>query len=110
MGVAAILVMLPASCHQIFISFYLKASIRNRVQIGIVVSEKIRFEFLYVHDLGPMSSNDLDLQYSQTFIYSIRYLLIPTFSSLSAIVSEKSTVFTFSHRKAYVTKFDFVVK
>ena len=32
-------------------------------------SEKIRFEFLYVHDLGPRSKNDLDLQYSHTFIY-----------------------------------------
>ena len=38
------------------------------VQIGTVVSEKIRFEFLYVHDLGPGSRNDLDLQYSHTFI------------------------------------------
>ena len=36
-----------------------------------VVSEQIWFEFLYVHDLGPRSSNDLDLQYSHTFIYSI---------------------------------------
>ena len=31
------------------------------VQIGKVVSEEIRFEFLYVHDLGPRSRNDLDL-------------------------------------------------
>ena len=30
MGVAAILVMCPASCHQIFISLYLKACIQNR--------------------------------------------------------------------------------
>ena len=42
---------------------------KNLVQIGKVVSE-IRFEFLYVQDLGPRS-NDLDLQYSHTFIYSI---------------------------------------
>ena len=77
-----------------------EACIQNRVQIGIVVSEKIRFEFLYVHDLGIRSSNDLDLQYSHTFIYSIRCLLLPTFRSLAAIVSEKSTVFTFSYRKA----------
>ena len=41
-------------------------------KFGNVVSEKIRFEFLYVHDLGPRSRNDLDLQYSHTFIYSIR--------------------------------------
>ena len=52
-GVAAILVMSPASCHQIFISLYLKAFIQNLVQNGTVVSEKIWFEFLYVHDLGP---------------------------------------------------------
>ena len=59
MSGTAILVMLPASRHQIFISLYLKVCIQNRVQIGTVVSEKIRFEFLYVHDLGPRSSNDL---------------------------------------------------
>ena len=45
---------------------------KNLVHIGKVVSEKIRFEFLYVQDLGPRASNDLDLQYSHTFIYSIR--------------------------------------
>ena len=68
-GMAAILVMRPASCHQIFISLYLKAFIKKLVQIGKVVSEKILFEFLYVHDLGPRSRNDLDLQYSHTFIH-----------------------------------------
>ena len=62
-GMVATLVMRPASCHQIFISLYLKAFIKNLVQIGKVVSEKIRFEFLYVHDLGSKSRNDLDLQY-----------------------------------------------
>ena len=70
------------------------------VQIGTVVSEKIRFEVLYIHDLGQRSSNDFDLQYSHTFIYSIRWLLVLTFRSLAVIVSEKSTVFTFSHSKA----------
>ena len=44
---------------------------KNLVQIGTVVFEKIWFEFLYVHDLGPRSINDLDLQYSHTFIYLI---------------------------------------
>ena len=71
-------------------------------------SEKIQFEFLYVHDLGQRSRNDLDLQYSHIFIYSIMLLL--TFRSLAAIVSEKSTVFTFSYRKASVTKFDLAIK
>ena len=60
------------SCNHIVISLYLKALIKNLVNIGKVVSEKIRFEFLYVHDLEPRSRNDLDLQYSHTFIFSIR--------------------------------------
>ena len=76
-------------------SFY-----KNLVQIGAVVSEKIWFEILYVHDLGPRSRNDLDLQYSHTFMNSIRCLLLLAFRSLAAIVSEKSTVYTFSYRKA----------
>ena len=49
-----------------------KAFIQNLVQIGTVVSEKIHFEFLYVHDFGPRSRNDLDLQYSHIFIYSTK--------------------------------------
>ena len=50
----------------------IESSHKKLVQIGTVVSEKTRLEFLYVHDLGPRSRNDLDLQYSPTFIYSIR--------------------------------------
>ena len=34
----------------------------------------------------------------------IRCLLLPTFRSLATIVPEKSTVFTFSYRKTYLTK------
>ena len=94
-GMAAILVMLPASCHQIFVSLYLKAFIQNLVQNGQVVSEKIRFEFLYVHDLGPRSSTYLDLEYLHTSMKSISCLYLPTFRSQASIVSEKSTVFTF---------------
>ena len=83
-------------------SLYLKAFIQILVQMGTVVSEKIQFylTFIYVHDLGPRSRNDLDLKYSLTFINSKRGLLLPNFRSLAAIVSEKSTVFTFSYRKA----------
>ena len=44
--------------------------------------------------------NDLDLQYSHTLIIPIICLYLSTFRSQAAIVSEKSTVFTFSHRKA----------
>ena len=80
------------------------------VEIGTVVSEKIQFDFLYAQDLGPRSKNDHDLQYSHIFIYSIRCLLLLPYRSLAAIVSEKSTVFTISHRKAKVTKFDLAEK
>ena len=71
----------------------------NLVQNGRVVFEKIWFDFLYVHDLRPRARNDLGLQYSYTFINLIRCLLLPTFRSLAAIVSEKSAVFTFSYEK-----------
>ena len=84
--------------------------IQNLVQNGSVVSEKMRFEFLHVHDLGPRSRNDLDLQYSHTFIKSFSCLYLPTFRSQASIVSEKSTVFTFSYKKAYVSKSDLAVK
>ena len=56
------------------------------VQIGTVVSGKIQFLFLYVHNLGPRSRNDIDLQYSHIFIYSIRCQLLLTFKSVAAIV------------------------
>ena len=55
---------------------------------------------LYVHDFGPRAINDIDLQHSYSFINSIRCLLLPTFRSLASMVSEKSTVFTFSYGKA----------
>ena len=48
---------------------------KNLVQIGIVVSEKIWIEFLYVHNIWPRSRNDLDLQYSHTLF---NYMSAPT--------------------------------
>ena len=77
---------------------------KNLAQICKKVSEKILFEFLYVHNLGPRSRNDLDLQYSHIFIKSI------SLKSQAAIVSEKSIFFTFSYSKAKFTKFDIAVK
>ena len=59
-----------------------------------VVSKKIRFELLYIQDFGPRSRYDLDLQYSHIFMKSI------CLRSQAAIVSDKSTVFTFSRKKA----------
>ena len=70
--------------------FLVLESFHTKFGSDTVVSGKIRFEFLNVHDLGPRSRNDLDLEYSHIFIKSI------CLRSLAAIVSEKSTVFTFS--------------
>ena len=43
-----------------------------------IVSESFEKK-IGVHDLGPRSRNDRDLQYSHTFIYSIRGLFLLTF-------------------------------
>ena len=98
------------SCDQHYVNnflikfnLYLQAHIQDFVENGPVVSEKNKFN-LHENDLGLRSSNDLDLQKSHIFINSI------SFRSKAAIVYEKSTVFTFSIRKAYFTKFDLVVK
>ena len=87
--------MMPALCNQIYIFLYPKAFKQSLVQIDTVVSEKIKFEILYVHDLGPRSRNNLDLQYTHIFIYLIRCLLPLTFRSQAAIVSEKIHFFYF---------------
>ena len=75
-----------------------------------MISEKSKFKFSNVNDLGPRSKNDIDLEYSHTFINLIRCLHLPTFRSQAANVSEKYTVFTFSNRKSQVSKFGLTVK
>ena len=83
---------------------YLKTYKPNLVQNGPVVSEKSQFQFSNVNDMGQGREMTLT---SNTHIPSlISCLLVPSFRSQAAILSEKSTVFTFSYRKAYVTKFD----
>ena len=72
------------------------------INFGHVVFEKSKLEFSYV--------NDLDFEYSNTFINLISCLHLQTFRSQSAIVSEKFTVFTFSCRNAKIIKFDLAVK
>ena len=90
----------------IFVSLYLKAYMQKVVQNSLVVSEKNLLQFSDVNDLGPRSINDIDLQYSLIFIKSISCLHGLSFRSQAAILSEKSTVFTFSYRKSYVAEFD----
>ena len=80
---------------------YLKAYEQNLVKNGQVVSEKSKFLFSYVNDIGPRSRNYLVLQYLHIFINSI------SFRSQAAIVSEKSTS---SYVKTYTTKFNLAVK
>ena len=70
------------------------------VHIGTVVSDKSGLNFCMYTTLGQCQEMTLTFNNSHTFIYSIICLPLPTFRSLAAIVSEKSTVFTFSHRKA----------
>ena len=64
-------------------------------------------------DLGRRSRNDFNLHmfiYKYTFINSISCLYLLTLRSQAAIVYEKSTVLTFSYRKAQISKFDLAVK
>ena len=100
MDMAAIFVMWPASCYLIFIFMYLKAYIQNLVKNDSVVSEKNKFLFSYVNDLGPRARDDLDLKYWLNFIFWISCLYLPIFRPLAAEVSEISIVFPFFHRKA----------
>ena len=101
------MVMLPASCHQIFISLYLKDFLQNLVQNCTVVSEKIRFNIIFACTRHWTNvKNELDLQYSLTLMNKIRCLRLTTLRSLAAIVSEKIYSFHFFQ----VTKFDLAVK
>ena len=67
MGVAAILVMCAAFCHQIFIDLYLKVFIQNLVQIGTVVSEKSGLNFCMYTTLGQGQEMTLTFN-THTFI------------------------------------------
>ena len=53
-----------------FINFHFHVP-NNLVKNGPVMSEKSKFQFANVNDLGPRSRNDIDLQYSHIFIKSI---------------------------------------
>ena len=62
----------------------------NLAQIGTVVSGKIQFEFLYVHNLGPRSTMTLTFNtHAHFFIYSIRCQLLLPFRSLAALNSKR---------------------
>ena len=48
-----------------------------------------------MNETGLKSGNDLDLEYSHTFIYSISCLYLSSFRSQTATISKKYIVFTF---------------
>ena len=75
MGVAAILVMLPAPYHQIFISLYLKAFIKNLAKIGRVVFEKIRYHEYPISSLLGLWLGELKSK--KEIIQSLRYGILP---------------------------------
>ena len=68
-----------------FFSMYLKAYIQNLVKNGPVVFEKNKFQYSYGNDLG-LDTHVINL---------ISCLHLPIFRSQAAMVSVKSTVFTF---------------
>ena len=53
-----------------------------------------------MNDLGTRSRDDLDLEYSFSFVYSFSLLHLPSFRLQTAIVSEKYKVLTFSIKKS----------
>ena len=75
-GVAAILVMWPASCTQNFhFSLYLKANIQNFVRNGPVASEKIWAEFyMYIRGRSRISGKGVQI-YKGGFVF----LILPRF-------------------------------
>ena len=67
-----------------------------------------------IHAVTPPASDFCEKKMTLTFNTHLPSLTIGcphllTFRSQAAILSEKSTVFTFSYRKNYVTKFDLAV-
>ena len=94
----------------VFISLYLKAFIQNLIQKGTAVSEKVRFEFLYVYNLGTSQVMTL------TFNTHIQFMMdwsprcyIPSFVKIGRPVLEKKisdwffTIFGCGGHLSYVT-------
>ena len=101
-GMATILVMCPASCNQIFISLYLKVSYKIWFRSAKWFLRKSSLKFCMYTTL-TLTFNTHVSSYVQLDVCS--YQLSGHCSSFC-----KSTVFTFSYRKALVTKFDLAVK
>ena len=98
-GYKLIKLILMRSKAQIRNQWYDLKEIKNQRTNGPVNAHLISWpsKAQNIHNLENIwQRNDLDLQYSHTFIISISCLNLPTFRSQAAIVSEISTDFTFS--------------
>ena len=79
MNMVAILVMSPKQFEQAFVPSSQGDSTLNVASISQVVIEEKKFKNIESEWFGPM--NDLDLWYSWSFMYSFRWLHLPTFIS-----------------------------
>ena len=85
--VVAILVMWPTSFEQILSPDH-KGSTWN-LTLTYPAAWKQMLESINLNDLWQRSNNDLDLWYSNVFVYSLRQLSVLTFSSKVSIVPMK---------------------
>ena len=80
-----------------------KNYIQNLVENGLVVSDKSKFQFLYyVNNLGPRSylGQDMTLTFNTHFHLLNTLSVSAKFQATGCVVSQISTVFPFSYRKA----------
>ena len=87
--------------HLGHVSSIMSSDFHFLVQIGTVVSEKSKLKFCMYTTLGQGLEMTLtfNTHISSYIQLDVRFFLLH-FRSLAAIISEKSTVFTFSYRKA----------
>ena len=97
MGVAAMLVMWPGPLENFHSLNPWRLYMKFGAQLAQWIFEEIVWNCQNMRVLGQMSKNDLDLLYSQIFMYSLRWLYIPIFRPKSSKLSIKSYVLAFSH-------------
>ena len=79
----------------------------NLASIGLEVSKEKKLENV---NLSDHEWRSIDLWYSYRLMYSFSLLHLPTLTSQTTTVLEKSIVLPFSHTKAKGTKFDLAIK
>ena len=86
----------------------LKANIKDLVKMTLLFLRKNKLSFLYVNDLRQ---NAMTLTLNNHLnTHSLSFTEIVGCRPLAAIVSEISTVFPFSFKKAQVSNFELAIK